>query len=246
MAALTRARSRRLRCMRGPAQVDVAVAQPDGLVGLGAVVDGERRRLGLVQHLHRAIADLHLARWPMPGFTVPSGRAARCRSTAMTYSLRTSAASSMTHWTMPGVVAQVDEGQVLAVLPAAGHPAAQPHRAAHVRLGPAPRTGGCAWRWAGSRRADRARLAVSSSCRASVSSRWRRLRVVQVPASTSLSGPSARPRGEEALQLVHTRSPGTVRCSLVAAQRAQAVPCPRPAPGARPPGPPGPPSGPPT
>ena len=43
-----------------PAQVDVAVAQAHGLVGLDPVVDGERWRLGLVEHLDRAVADLDL------------------------------------------------------------------------------------------------------------------------------------------------------------------------------------------
>ena len=45
----------------GPAQVDEAVLQPDHLVHLDPVVDGERRRLGRVEHGHRAVAQLDLA-----------------------------------------------------------------------------------------------------------------------------------------------------------------------------------------
>ena len=46
---------------RRAAQVEVAVPQPQHLVDVDAVVERERRRLGLVQHLERGRADLDLA-----------------------------------------------------------------------------------------------------------------------------------------------------------------------------------------
>ena len=59
------------------------------------------------------------------GFSVPSGR---CRTVPVNARARTriaaSAAPSTTHWMMPGVVAEVDEREVLAVLAPARHPAA--------------------------------------------------------------------------------------------------------------------------
>ena len=131
MAALTRERSRRLRLHPRPAQVDVAVAQPDGLVGLRPVVDREGRGLGFVQHLDGAVADLHLARLE-PGLTVPSGRCRTVPRTATTHSLRTSTRAVDHALDDAAVVAQVDEGEVLAVLAPAGHPAAQAHARADV------------------------------------------------------------------------------------------------------------------
>ena len=100
MAALARVRTWRLRCRRAPAQVDVAVAEPDGLVDLGALVERERDRLGRRQHLDRAVLELDLAGGELGvdralerGCTVPVMRS--------TYSLRRSWALETTHWTMP-------------------------------------------------------------------------------------------------------------------------------------------------
>jgi len=54
IAEFTVARSRRFACMRG-ADVDEAVLEPDRLVGVGAVVDRERRRLRGGEHLDGAL-----------------------------------------------------------------------------------------------------------------------------------------------------------------------------------------------
>ena len=62
------------------AQVEVAVAEADGLVDLvGAVVDRERRRLGDRQDLDRAVADLDLAGRRGSGSRCPRAGPARCR-----------------------------------------------------------------------------------------------------------------------------------------------------------------------
>ena len=54
-ALLTWARSRKLRCMRVGAKVQVAITQPHGLVGLGTGVERERRRLGCSEDLELAV-----------------------------------------------------------------------------------------------------------------------------------------------------------------------------------------------
>ena len=122
MAELTVARTRRLRCMRVAAQVEVAVPQADALVDVvGAGVERERRRLGRGEDLDLAVADLDLAGGRL-GLTVPSGRAPHgagdphhvlgCEvGCAVDDALHDA-----------GVVAQVDEGEVLAVLAPAGRP----------------------------------------------------------------------------------------------------------------------------
>ena len=78
------------------------------------------------------------------GLTVPSGRGRTVPSTASTYSLRTSTVPVDHALDDAGVVAQVDEGQVLAVLAPPGHPAADGHLGARRRRAGATRTGGCA------------------------------------------------------------------------------------------------------
>src|SRR5690606_19518954 len=109
------------------AQVDVAVAEPDRLVGLDAVVDREGRRLGRAQDLDRAVPDLDLA-----GGQVGVGGAlgpdpdhpgdAHDPLVAHVHGAVDDALDDAL------AVAQVDEREVLAVLAAAGDPAAQRHR----------------------------------------------------------------------------------------------------------------------
>ena len=58
------------------------------------------------------------------GFSRPARRRVTVPVIRTTYSLRRSTDPSTTHWTMPGAVADVDEGEVLAVLAAGVDPAA--------------------------------------------------------------------------------------------------------------------------
>ena len=110
--------------MRGPAQVDVAVAQAHRLVGLGAVVDREGRRLGLVEHLDGAVADLHLARAEagVDGALGPVAHGPGHGDDPLAAHVDGVVDHALDD---AGVVAQVDEGQVLAVLAPARHPAAE-------------------------------------------------------------------------------------------------------------------------
>ena len=120
-----------------PAQVDVAVAQAHGLVGLGPVVDGERWRFGLVEHLDRAVADLHLARADarIDGALGPLPDGADDGDHPFVPHVGGVVDDALHD---ARVVAQVDEGEVLAVLPSPRHPAAQAHGGPHVGLGQHP------------------------------------------------------------------------------------------------------------
>ena len=109
MAPSTRAAQAQVPLHAGPAQVHEPVAQPHRLVDLGPVVDGERRRLGLGQDLDRAVGQLDLTRGQLGVDRALGARAAPCPRRRTTHSLRTSTAPSTTHWTMPAVVAQVEE-----------------------------------------------------------------------------------------------------------------------------------------
>ena len=107
------------------------MAQPEGLVGLRTVVDGEGRWFGFVQHLHGAVPDLHLARLE-PWVDRPLG-AVPDRPADRDHPLAAHVDGAVDHaLDDAGVVAEVDEGQVLAVLAPASHPAAQAHARAHV------------------------------------------------------------------------------------------------------------------
>ena len=111
--------------MRVAAQVDVAVAQADGLVGgLDAVVDRERRRLGRVEHLDRAVADLDLAggQVGVDGALGPGPHRAGDPHDVLVAQV-VGAVDDALH--DAGAVAEVDEGEVLAVLAPAGDPAAE-------------------------------------------------------------------------------------------------------------------------
>src|SRR5690606_15235519 len=113
------------------AQVDVAVAEPDGLVGLDAVVDRERRRLGRAQDLDRAVPDLDLA-----GGQVGVGGALGpdADDAGDAHHPLVAHVDRAVHDALDDAlaVAQVDEREVLAVLAAAGDPAAQRHGLACV------------------------------------------------------------------------------------------------------------------
>ena len=133
----------------GPAQVHVAVAQAHRLVDLGPVVDRERRRLGLGRGPPPRSRRARPRRWQL-GVDRALGPAPYRALTRTTHSLRTSTEPSTTHWTMPRVVAQVDEGQVLAVLAA---PATQPHSVTRAptsaRAAASPHRSGPHRRWLG-------------------------------------------------------------------------------------------------
>ena len=106
-----------------PAQVDEPVLQPGHLIDLDPVVDGERRRFGRIEDHHRAVGDLDLAGGqvgidgslgtvadhPFHGQDVLAAHVDGARDHALDGA---------------AVITQVDEGEVLAVLPALGHPSA--------------------------------------------------------------------------------------------------------------------------
>ena len=115
-----------------PAQIEVAVLQPHVLVDVvGAGVDRERRRIGGPQHLHRAVADLHLA-----GRDVRVDRALRTLADGAGDPHDVLAAH--VHGVVddalhdPRVVAHVDEGEVLTVFAATGDPPAHGNGGADV------------------------------------------------------------------------------------------------------------------
>ena len=115
----------------GLAQIDVAVAQAQRLVHVGALVEGERRGLGLRQHLHLAVVDLDLAggQRRVGGALGPRPDGAGDAD----HVLRAQVAGAVHHALHDAaVVPQVDEGEVLAVLTASVHPAAQRHSPASV------------------------------------------------------------------------------------------------------------------
>ncbi len=115
----------------GAAQVHEAIAQAVCLLGVGAVVNGERRRLGHVEHLDLAVPELHLARRqpvvdralgtsphrPRDGHDVLAADVDRARHHALEDA---------------GPVPEVDKGQVLAVLPPVRDPAGHPDLPADV------------------------------------------------------------------------------------------------------------------
>ena len=108
------------------ADVEVAVLQA-GVLGhlVGALVDRERRRLGDVEDLDRAVLQLDAAGRRAWSLTFSSGRAATVPVTR-THVLAAHVDGVVDHALRDaGVVAQVDEGQVLAVLAAGGDPAAE-------------------------------------------------------------------------------------------------------------------------
>ena len=108
------------------AQVDEAIAEPDHLVHLDAIVDRERGCLRRVEHRHRALPDLDLA-----GRQLEVDRPLRS-STHHPLDLHDILAADI-HGAREDtlhdarVVAKVDEGEVLAVLAALRDPAAQLH-----------------------------------------------------------------------------------------------------------------------
>ena len=127
-------------------QVEVAVLQADVLVDVvGAGVDRERRRRGRAQHLDGALADLDLA-----GRQVGVDRALRplAHDAGDAHDVLAAHVDRVVDDALHDaeVVADVDEGEVLAVLAAAGDPAAHVHGLADVLGGAARRTGGCASR----------------------------------------------------------------------------------------------------
>ena len=106
------------------AQIEVAVLQTDVLVDVvGAGVDRERRRIGGAQHLDGAVADLHVA-----GREVRVDRAlgALPDGAGDPHDVLAAHVDRVVDDTLddPRVVAHVDEGEVLAVLAAAGDPPA--------------------------------------------------------------------------------------------------------------------------
>src|SRR5918994_1059809 len=174
------------------AQVDVAVAQADGLVGLDPVVEGEGRRLGRVEDLDLALAHLDLA-----GGQAVVDRALGAgpdRAGDAHDPLGAGLDRPVDHALDDALaVAQVDERELVAVLAAARHPAAQrdpfadvggAELAAPVRAQPGgggTRLGGLAH--------DPSRILrtrVTTSVRGtSCCSAWRRSRTAAVPLAAS-------------------------------------------------------------
>ena len=107
----------------GATQVDVAVAEADRLVDVGALVDGERRRLRLRQHLDGAVLDLDLAGGEVG---VDGALEAGLHGARDAQHVLAAQVVGVGHDALDdaGAVAQVDEGEVLAVLAAALDPAA--------------------------------------------------------------------------------------------------------------------------
>ena len=110
-----------------PPEVDEAVLQPGHLVHLDPVVDGEGRRFGGVEERHRALAELDVA-----GGQVRVGRTLGAGPDDAFDGDHVLAAhvDRPRHHALEDsrVVAQVDERQMLTVLPPFGHPAAHRHR----------------------------------------------------------------------------------------------------------------------
>ena len=126
-----------------PAKVEVAVAQPEDLVGVDPVRQRERRRLGHRQDLHRAVAHLDLAgvQAGVDGALGPGPHRPGDPQDVLRPQLRRAVDDALDD---AGVVPQVDEGQVLPVLAPAGHPAAERHRRGRCRPCPARRSSRCA------------------------------------------------------------------------------------------------------
>ncbi len=203
-----------------PAQVDVAVAQPHRLVGLVAVVDGERRGLRLVEDLDGAVPDLHLT-GADAGVDGALGAVADGAGDGDD-PLGAHVGGVVDHaLDDAGVVAQVDEGEVLAVLAPAGHPAAQAdggadvgraQHAAQVRAhgGRPVRLVVCG----GGHGVSRVRVGVVGVAPMGV----------EVPVDVVVRPLGERRVGEEALELVNNGSPGhgplvLARCAGGAARR---------------------------
>ena len=137
------ARSAQVALHARAAQVEVAVPQPQHLVGVDAVVDRERRRLGLVEHLERGRARPRPRRWAASAFTVPSGRCAdrprrparRTRRARGARRRRRGCSGSTTTCTMPGGVAHVEEHDA-AVVAAARRPSRTPRPSRPMSVGP--------------------------------------------------------------------------------------------------------------
>ena len=114
------------------ADVEVAVLQA-GVLGhvVGALVDRERRRLGGVEDLDGAVLQLDLA-GRQPVLTFSAGRARDRAGDA--HDVLGAHVDGVVDDALgdAGVVADVDEGQLLAVLAARRHPAAQHDRLADV------------------------------------------------------------------------------------------------------------------
>ena len=114
-------------------QVEVAVLEADVLVDVvGAGVDRERRRVGLAQHLDDAVADLDLAGreagvdGPLRTLADDAGDPHDVLAAHVDVVVDDALDDAR-------VVAQVDEGEVLTVLAAATHPAADADGLADVR-----------------------------------------------------------------------------------------------------------------
>ena len=235
-----------------PPEVDVAVLQPDGLVGLVAVVDGERRRLGLVEDLDGAVADLDLARADagVDGAFGPGADGAGDGDDPLGAHVGGVVDDALND---AGVVPQVHEGEMLAVLPAPGHPAADGHGLAHVgRAQDAAEVG--AQRRGPVLASGRSVVGRFSGAGGSGPHSWRfgavgsfggRWAGQSAVVSRSRSQPAGLPR-QEGDELLHNGSPGHAALLGVAAQRPQADGPRLELLRARRPGPPGRPSGPPT
>ena len=107
------------------------MTQTDGLIDLGALVEGERRWFSLGQNLDLDHLDLDLARSEIT-VAVSSGRRRTSPVIFTTYSLRRSWLELMTHCTTPVRSRRSMKREVLAVLATAVDPAAHGDRPAGV------------------------------------------------------------------------------------------------------------------
>jgi hypothetical protein len=116
----------------GAAQVEVAVAQPDVVARVDVVVDRQRQRRGLGEHLEGRRVDLDLAGGQVG--VVVAGRAPGDLADDLDAELVAQVVGVLLaedHLDDPRAVAQVDEDDP-AVVAAAGHPAGQRHGRAGV------------------------------------------------------------------------------------------------------------------
>ena len=143
MAARTRARRRRFACIREAAQVHVAVPETDRLVDVRPVVGRKRRRLGLREDLHHAVAELDLAGRYLVVLAPlgPAPHGSFDLQDPFGTDVHRPVHDALRH---ARVVADVHEREMLAVLAPARHPPAEPDALPLVARSQARRTGASA------------------------------------------------------------------------------------------------------
>ena len=113
------------------AKIDIAMCKSNHFVDLNAIVQLERRWFGHIQDFNAAVADFNRASWHV----VVRGAIRTLTNSARdaNHILRAKVGGAVDHALHEtGVVTKVDEGQMLAVLAAAGHPATDRNLATDV------------------------------------------------------------------------------------------------------------------